>query len=341
MSPADDPHDDLDTLERTAVELAASAGAELASALTRTLSVRYKTASATGGRPRDPVSDLDRSIEEAIRRQVLARHPGHVLIGEESAASGEREADYAWAVDPIDGTTNFLHGFPLFACSIGVLWRGEPVVGAVWCSTSHELRPGVFHARRGGDLRFENRALNRRQDNAEVVSRLLGDPGRLSADVDFDRRSTGSAAIECAFVAAGIMSSSLLRAPNVWDVAGGVVLAQAARKKVWTFEGGAWVPFRRFGTPVLAQGGVAERVASRAGDEPLESAARSLEDRSDAFEPHLHVDDARRGPAPSSKATPTSRVPDARDVAAVRSWRGTLLVGTDDALDALRALSME
>jgi myo-inositol-1(or 4)-monophosphatase len=64
-----------------------------------------------------------------------------------------------WAIDPIDGTTNFVNGFPLFAASIGMLHRGCPVVGAIWCSTSYALRAGVYHARAGGALRFEGEPL--------------------------------------------------------------------------------------------------------------------------------------------------------------------------------------
>src|SRR5688572_13261163 len=246
MDPRPDSASELDAIERTAFELAAAAGAELASALTRSLSVRYKTASSGRRKARDPVSDLDRAIEDQIRAELARRHPEHGFVGEESGSGDLHEL--TWTVDPIDGTTNYLHGFPLFACAVGVLRAGAPIVGAVWCSTSHELRPGVFHARAGGDLRFDNRALNRRQENTEVVSRLLGDPGRVAIELDFDRRSTGSAAIECAFVAAGILSSTLLRGPRVWDVAGGVALALAARKKVWTFADGAWSEFRIFAT---------------------------------------------------------------------------------------------
>jgi myo-inositol-1(or 4)-monophosphatase len=103
----------------------------------------------------------------------------------------------------------------------------------------------VYHARIGGELRFENRALRVRRPSEEVSCRLIGDPGTLECDV-FDARSTGSAAVECALVAAGIMSSAVFRRPRVWDVAGGIVLLRAGRKSVRVRAGGAWSEFASF-----------------------------------------------------------------------------------------------
>jgi myo-inositol-1(or 4)-monophosphatase len=241
----------LQEIERTAFELAAAAGAEITTALGRTLTVRYKTAATDVLQARDPVSDVDLAVEEAMRAEIRRRFPGHACLGEESAP-GSGDAEFVWVLDPIDGTTNFVHAFPLFACSLGVLHRGVPVAGAVWCSSSHELRSGVFHARRGGELRFENRALRVRPPSEQVISRLLGDPGRFEEKLDFDRRATGSAAIECAFTAAGILSSTVLRRPHVWDVAGGVALALAAEKQVWEREDGAWSSFASFAQGVAS-----------------------------------------------------------------------------------------
>ena len=86
-----------------------------------------------------------------------------------------RPHDCVWTVDPIDGTTNFVNGFPMFAASIGVLQRGRPVVGAVWCSTGHALRPGVYHASAGGKFRFENSDVTPKL-NPAVRRRLAGVP---------------------------------------------------------------------------------------------------------------------------------------------------------------------
>jgi myo-inositol-1(or 4)-monophosphatase len=238
----------LDALEQVAVELASAGGAEIASALTRTLSVRYKTAASGSDPARDPVSDVDRAIEESLRVTLRDRFPDHAVLGEENDSLEPTDSEFSWAIDPIDGTTNFLHGFPFFACSIGVLHLGAPIAGAVWCATSHELRPGVFHGRPGGELRFEGRALRKREPNSAVLGRLFGDPGRIEARGDHEGRRTGSAAVECAFVAAGILDWAQFQGPRVWDVAGGIALVLASGRKVWVAEKD-WEPFDGFAAP--------------------------------------------------------------------------------------------
>src|SRR5918995_694248 len=90
------------------------------------------------------------------------RFSGHDILGEESEERPGRESDFVWAVDPVDGTTNFVNGFTLFAASIGVLHHGRPIVGAIWCSCTHALRPGVYHGRDGACLCLDGETLNRR-----------------------------------------------------------------------------------------------------------------------------------------------------------------------------------
>tara|TARA_R100000365_G_C2694894_1_gene35436 strand:- start:46 stop:471 length:426 start_codon:yes stop_codon:yes gene_type:complete len=134
---------DLVEIERQAVELATMAGAQITAALGRTLAVRYKGEADKREALRDPVSEIDEEIEVLIRERVASFFPGQDVLGEESEERPGRDHDIVWTIDPIDGTANFVNGFPLFAASIGVLNRGVPVVGAVWCSTSHALRSGV------------------------------------------------------------------------------------------------------------------------------------------------------------------------------------------------------
>ena len=151
-----------------------------------------------------------------------------------------------WAIDPIDGTTNFVNGFPLFAASIGVLHGGRPLVGAVWCSTSHALRAGVYHARAGGALCFEGEPLVL-EPNESVRRHLAGEP-RASADnsLPWDVRKTGSAAIECAFVAAGLLRVARFAQANIWDVAGGAALVRATAGDVRTKTAQGWITLERF-----------------------------------------------------------------------------------------------
>ncbi|HKR24419.1 MAG TPA: inositol monophosphatase, partial [Allosphingosinicella sp.] len=210
--------------------------------------VEYKgvAAEAEAALLRDPVSEVDRNVETLIRARLAERFPGHDILGEESEERPGRESDFVWAIDPIDGTTNFVNGFPLFAASIGVLHRHVPVAGALWCSASHALRPGVYHARAGAALRFDEAEIAY-SGNPLVRRWLAGEPEASTPQgVPWDVRKTGSAAIECAFVAAGLLRVARFERPNVWDVAGGLALVRAAGGTVLTRTARGWEAFDRF-----------------------------------------------------------------------------------------------
>ena len=239
---------ELQEIEDVAVELASLAGSQITRTLGSIFTVRYKTGPQEAEISlRDPVSEVDGVIESLIRARIGDRFPDHAIIGEEM--KDRHEDAYLWAVDPIDGTTNFVNGFPLFAASIGVLCEGKPVVGALWCSISHALRAGVYHAHDGGPLRFESDEVTSRV-NPEVRRKLAGVPFALPSDeFAWETRKTGSAAIECALVAAGLMQVARFTSPNIWDVAGGLALVRAAGREVRRHDGDAWVPMESF-TPM-------------------------------------------------------------------------------------------
>ena len=236
--------------EQTAVEMARLAGAEIVNAVGRILTVRYKTFLGDDGPPRyrDPVSEVDQNVETLLRGRLADRFTSHDILGEEMDAPS-RAAETVWAIDPVDGTTNFINGFPLFAASIGVLHRGVPVVGAIWCSATHALRAGIYHAHEGSPLKFEGEPLAVR-DNPMVRRRLAGTPylHRL-AEEGWDYRKTGSAAIECAFVAAGLLEVADFARPNVWDVAAGICLVRASGHAAMVRNGDGWEAFRGFDSP--------------------------------------------------------------------------------------------
>jgi myo-inositol-1(or 4)-monophosphatase len=235
---------ELIKIEQLAVELADIAGSEIVKALGGLLAIRYK-ASATAEADaeklkwRDPVSEVDGRVEAIIRKRVAEHFPGHDIIGEEMTERPARDHEYVWAVDPIDGTTNFINGFPLFAASIGVLHRCRPVAAAVWCSTSHALRSGVYHAARGGKLRFDGADVTPKI-NPGVRRRLAGVPLVTGEEAHWDTRKTGSAALECALVAAGLLQVARFNTPNIWDVAGGIALVEAAGGEVRRHDGKRW-----------------------------------------------------------------------------------------------------
>ncbi len=236
----------LSEIEDVAVELAQLGGAEIRAALGGMLRIKYKSIEDREGEFRDPVSEVDRRVEELIRERLADRFPDHDIVGEEIDHRPSLGSDFLWAVDPIDGTANFINGFPMFASSVGVLYRGRPVVGALWCSTSHALESGVYHAGPGTPLRFNGAPLDTRS-NPAIRRRLGGEPRTTRSGTHaWDGRKTGSAAIECAFVAAGLLDMAWFERPNLWDVAGGLALTLAAGKAAQVHGAPGWSEFHSF-----------------------------------------------------------------------------------------------
>ncbi len=235
--------DEREKIELLAVELATLAGAQIVAAMSRSLTVRYK---GPQGLFRDPVSEVDNGVEILIRARLAVEYPTHDILGEEILDRPGNDHDVVWAIDPIDGTSNFVNGFPMFCATIGVLARGRPVVGATWCSTSHLLRPGVYHASLGGPLRFDGQPVIR-PVHPSLRRRLAGEPDQSVPNAPWHMRKTGSAAIECAFAAVGLLQFARFASPNIWDVAGGLALARSTGRAIRVREGGRWREFVGFG----------------------------------------------------------------------------------------------
>lgn len=264
------PRELLREIESAAIELAGIAGAEITKAVGGLLAVRYKTA-AKEDQWKDPVSEVDQKVEGMIRERLAENFPKHDIIGEESTDRPGKH-DFIWAVDPIDGTANFVNGLPLFAASIGILHKGVPVVGAVWTSVSHALRAGVYHCTAGGKLRFDGADVTPKV-NPDVRRRLVGVPVATVSDGLWETRKTGSAALECAMVAAGLLQAARFASPNIWDIAGGLALVFAgggvARRRVdkeWiemtAFEPGKENPDLRYwrGEIIIGERGAADKM---------------------------------------------------------------------------------
>ncbi len=253
-------------IEACAVGLAEEAGLAISAALASEFHVEYKRKAQGANASTDPVSEIDHTIERLIRDRLADLYPEHGIIGEEIENQPDPTAEYLWVIDPVDGTSNFINGFPLFACSIGVLHHGLPVVGATWCSTGHELRPGVYHAHRGGRLSFDGEPMEPRPAGGwEKVSRgLSGAPGGMpNRERQWDHRTTGSAVIECTFVATGIFQSAIFWGLHIWDLAAGVVLVEAAGREAWVREKNSWRPFKRFAAPAKLSQREHERTPDR------------------------------------------------------------------------------
>jgi myo-inositol-1(or 4)-monophosphatase len=238
----------LKELELTAVQLARIAGDHIVSAPPDKLRVQLKKAAPGAAADANPVSNVDHDVEVLLRASLGGRFSTHVVIGEEIDDDPHDESPFVWVVDPLDGTTNYLNGLPLYGCSIGVLYRHFPVVGAVWCASTHACRSGVYHAYEDGPLSFDGERLATRTAGAwRGIASEPGAPPRCGAF--FDTRVLASAALECAFAAAGLLRVTYLSAPAIWDVAGGIALARAGGCRILTRRDHKWIPFDGFTAP--------------------------------------------------------------------------------------------
>ena len=183
----------------------------------------------------DFVSEVDRMAEQDIIRTVQRSYPDHAFLAEESGASGD--AEYVWIIDPLDGTTNFLHGFPVFCVSIAVMHRGRLEHGVIF----DPLRNELFTASRGAGASVDGRKM-RVSDTRLLEKSLLGtgypykpESGWLDAYMDMLKsairetsgvRRPGAAALDLAYVAAGRLDGFWEIGLNIWDVAAGALMIQ-------------------------------------------------------------------------------------------------------------------
>jgi myo-inositol-1(or 4)-monophosphatase len=223
----------LAEIERYATGLAWQAGAMLSDYFNHPLCVRYK-----GKHPGDdPVTEADREVEAFLVREIHGTFPEHNIVGEEETNTDDRNSPLTWVIDPLDGTTNFLNGLPLYACSIALLCHGKPVIGSVFLPWPNQHRGRVLHARSGGGA-WENDqpltvsdATTPQAGRVMVLSGLdstgLKPTGTLARQMG-EKRSVGSIAYELALVATGRYQYAFFGSPRIWDIAAGVVLVKEA-----------------------------------------------------------------------------------------------------------------
>ncbi len=199
------------------------------------------------GRPGDLVTAADKAAEAVILDIIVRHFPHHAILAEESGKLGNKnDSEFLWAIDPLDGTTNFAHQYPCFAVSIGLLVDGVPKVGVIYDPSQNEL----FRAAYGlGATR--NRRPIRVSDTSELGKSLL------VTGFAYDRRETpdnnyaefcqlthltqgvrrsGAASIDLAHVACGRVDGYWERGLSPWDIAAGVVLVQEAGGKVTAYD---------------------------------------------------------------------------------------------------------
>ncbi|MBN2430200.1 MAG: inositol monophosphatase [Acidobacteria bacterium] len=209
----------------------------------------------------DLVTEADVAVEEQIVSELREEFPGHGLLREEGEAENLAE-EFVWVVDPIDGTTNFAHGYPMFCVSIGLRRQGREVAGVVYAPVLQEM----FWAAEG-----EGAWLNGRRIRVSEVAKLedgmlctgfpydvhrhyedvLGDLERVLPAAQAVRRD-GSAALNLCYVAAGRFDGFWERRLHPWDTAAARVVVTEAGGRVSRFDGG---PYSIFDGEILASNG--------------------------------------------------------------------------------------
>lgn len=236
-----------------AVDIACEAGALLAELFKRPKEISYK-------RPSDLVTEADRRSEALIVGRLQELFPDHDIVGEEGGGR-QTNAEYCWYVDPLDGTTNFAHGFPVFCVTLGLARRSEVVAGVVFDPIHNEL----FTSERGAGA-FLNGERIRVSETATLAESLLATgfpPFARNHDLNIQLyfrftmlshgiRRAGSAALDLCSVACGRFEGFWELKLNPWDKAAGSLLVTEAGGRVSDLHGGA---FDLHGDPIFASNG--------------------------------------------------------------------------------------
>ncbi|HET8580108.1 MAG TPA: inositol monophosphatase family protein [Nitrospiraceae bacterium] len=196
------------------------------------------------------VTDADRRAEEAIVHTILIEYPSHQILAEERGLQTEGHSPFKWVIDPLDGTTNFAHGFPAYCTSIGLEYEGRCILGVVLDPTRQELF--VAEAGRGAFLNGAQIHVSRtpKLDAALLVTGFAYDI-RESPNNNLDHfarfalraqglRRTGTAALDLCYVAAGRFDGFWELKLHPWDTAAGALIVSEAGGRVTDFKGEAY-----------------------------------------------------------------------------------------------------
>ena len=228
-----------------AIKAARAAGAIINRAALDVEAVRVSTKQVN-----DFVTEVDQQAEQAIIETLLTAYPGHGILAEESGSEhGNRNSDHIWIIDPLDGTTNFIHGFPVYCVSIALAVNGRVEQAVVYDPTRNDL----FTATRGRGAFLNERRIRvskrtmlrdtlittgfpfRPGDNFKQYMAMLGDVMQRTSGV----RRPGAAALDLAYVAAGFSDGFFETGLSIWDVAAGSLLVTEAGGLVGNFTGEA------------------------------------------------------------------------------------------------------
>ena len=240
----------LEEIEAHAIYSAREAGQILLKHFSQPLEVQFKDK-----KRGDPVTTADRLSEEFLASTIREKFPQHGILSEEGGALYKSDSPFVWVLDPLDGTSNFMNGLPLFAISIGVLWKGQPVAGSIYVPVSHRATAGVYHACLGKGAHLNGEKIEvAREPSGRPLSEIpshFGSQFRLSGESrrePLEVRNLGSIALELAMTAGGVFQFALFGSPKLWDVAAGVLLIKEAGGLAFTRRPRErnWLPLERF-----------------------------------------------------------------------------------------------
>lgn len=200
--------------------------------------------------PGDFASALDAHIESVLKRRIAAQYPGHGFLGEEGGGQAVDKLP-VWIVDPIDGSVNFVRGYPQYSVSIALVQDGEPVAACV----ADPCRGEVFSAATGQGAFLNGRRIQVAATSSfahAIAATVFPKPHAIFMDsymARFNRvvrsvagvRRAGSMALELAYLAAGRVDLFWERGMGAWDAAAGVLLIREAGGLVWTLDDKPWV----------------------------------------------------------------------------------------------------
>jgi len=206
--------------------------------------------------PNDFVSEVDQAAEKIIIDTLLEAYPGHAILAEESGRSrGAKHSEYTWIIDPLDGTTNFLHGFPVYAVSIALAHRGVVQQAVVYDPTRNDM----FFASRGRGAFLNDRRL-RVSKRTRLSDSLIGTGFPFRKGDNFKRyvamfeevmqscaglRRPGAAALDLCYVAAGYYDGFFETGLHPWDAAAGSLIITEAGGLIGNFTGEADFLYQR------------------------------------------------------------------------------------------------
>ena len=245
----------LKEMENFAVGMTRRAGAILLEQFRKPLTIEYKSKDNT-----NPVTDADKRSEEYLKEAILKEYPDHGILAEEGSQVDSAVSGFTWVLDPLDGTVNYINGLPIFGVSVGVLYRGAPVLGCIFTPAPNGSDGNVYHARRGGGAFRDGEAIGVSQSASPERGRITVFPASFASMFHLKKglkgrvgelRSPGSVAYELAMTSSGVIQYSIFTSPWVWDVAAGLTLVTEA-KGVALFRrrrGLPWDVFQGFTTP--------------------------------------------------------------------------------------------